>query len=174
MEKLNEKFENFPTIDSHCWLRRWLFSILCKFSGFRGGSVPPVPPPLAPLLVNSWTVSLAPHFAAVCFLHYPNTIPTLSNFVSKLSQKFEPSTQRTKLISYENGMVLYYSNNTMNKYRFICIYVWINTIIICISSVSSSSVAAPGGNQGNVPPPVTRKICKGLGTVHVSASNENR
>ena len=32
-----------------------------------------------------------------------------------VSQKFELATQRTKLISYENGMVLYYSNNTMNK-----------------------------------------------------------
>ena len=40
--------------------------------------------------------------------HYPN-------FVSTLSQKFEVSTQWTKLINYENSMVLYYSNNTMNK-----------------------------------------------------------
>ena len=31
-----------------------------------------------------------------------------------------------------------------------------------------------GGDRGNVPPPETRKICKGLGTVHDSASNENR
>ena len=29
------------------------------------------------------------------------------------------------------------------------------------------------GNRGNVPPE-TRKICKGWGTVHASASNENR
>ena len=61
-----------------------------------------------------------------CFTY---TIPTLSqhypNFVSTLSQKFELSTQRKKLISYENGMVLYYSNNTrtMNKYIFNCIYI---------------------------------------------------
>ena len=59
---------------------------------------------------------------------------------------------------------MYYSNNTMNKYIFNCIYISINTIIICISSVSS--VACPGVG--------TRKICKGLGKVHVSASNKNR
>ena len=46
-------------------------------------------------------------YATVFFKHYPN-------FVSTLSQKFELSTQQTKLISYENGMVLYYNNNTMN------------------------------------------------------------
>ena len=27
----------FSTIDSHCWLRRGLFPILCKFSWFQGG-----------------------------------------------------------------------------------------------------------------------------------------
>ena len=102
------------------------------------------------------------HKTSECFTlsqHYPN-------FVSTLSQKFELSTQRTKLISYENGMVLCYSNNTINKSYLThnCIYIWINTIIICISSVSS--VAAPGVG--------TRKICKGLGKVHVSASNKNR
>ena len=100
-----------------------------------------------------------PRGPSVCFtlsLHYPN-------FVSTLSQKFELSTQRTKLISYENGMVLYYSNSTMNKYRFICIYVWINTIIICIFSVSSSSVAAPGGMTGGTSPPCNPENLKKIG-----------
>ena len=50
----------------------------------------------------------------------------------------------------------------MNKYRFISIYVWIYIIIIYISSVSSSSVAAPGWEERvNVPPPsVTGKYAK--------------
>ena len=96
----------------------------------------------------SYTFSILKWSSAFLTLsqHYPN-------FVSTLSQKFELSTQRTKLISYENDMVLHYSNNTMNKYIFNCIYNWINTIIICISSVSS--VSAPGVG--------TRNICKGLG-----------
>ena len=88
-------------------------------------------------------------YLAVVFYTNPTLSQHYPNFVSTLSQKFELFTQRTKLISYENSMVLYYSNNTMNKSYLTVIYynwinyIWINTIIICISSVSS--VAAPQG-----------------------------
>ena len=61
-------------------------------------------------------------------------------------------------------MVLYYSTNTINKYVFNCIYIWINTVIICIFSVSSVTAPKMG----------TQKICKGLERVHVPASYKNR
>ena len=49
----------FSDIDAHCWLMRVLFLVLCKFSGFRGGtflSFPPLAPPLVcPVLSGAVT-----------------------------------------------------------------------------------------------------------------------
>ena len=45
---------------------------------------------------------------------------------------------------------------------------------IIVVAERRTAVAAPGNNRGKVPHPETRKICKGWGTVHASASNENQ
>ena len=50
MEKFNQNLTIFPTIDSHCWLRRGLFPILCKFPGL--GERSPVPSPWSHYYTN--------------------------------------------------------------------------------------------------------------------------